>query len=219
MSDSRLSKQGNMLNREGIYGLGFSNNNNLDLMNIVLLAIAGVIIKIFFSEGYTESGNIGPASTTIWGYGLSAIAIFIMLFMSFFLSNKVPPNLKTVFKNETAINYVVRLISLDSIPIFLSLLVLIYIISLNFIYFTRINSNTVTDSYHSYSLVSSVLIILQILLISKYMFNILLSTSGDKEANLKEYNLIKGISFILVTINFIFIFIIHILLEFYSTDG
>ena len=139
--------------------------------------------------------------------------------MSFFLSNKVPPNLKTVFKNETAINYVVRLISLDSIPIFLSLLVLIYIISLNFIYFTRINSNTVTDSYHSYSLVSSVLIILQILLISKYMFNILLFTSGDKEANLKEYNLIKGISFILVTINFIFIFIIHILLEFYSTDG
>ena len=56
-------------------------NNNLDLMNLVVLACAGIIIKIFFQENYTKLGDVGPATTTIWGYGLTATALFIMIFM------------------------------------------------------------------------------------------------------------------------------------------
>ena len=39
-----------MVNRKGIFGFGFSANSNLDLMNLVVLAIAGIVVKIFFEE-------------------------------------------------------------------------------------------------------------------------------------------------------------------------
>ena len=50
MGDSITTKEGYeaMLDRKGVFGFGFSLNSNLDMMNLVVLAIAGVIVKIFF---------------------------------------------------------------------------------------------------------------------------------------------------------------------------
>ena len=36
-----------LVNRQGVFGLGFSNNNHLDLLNLLVLACAGLIIAIF----------------------------------------------------------------------------------------------------------------------------------------------------------------------------
>ena len=78
-----------LADREGVFGFGLSNNNNLDLLNLVVLACAGIIIKIFFQANIDETaGHVGPASTTIWGYGITAFALFIMTFMSFYMSNR-----------------------------------------------------------------------------------------------------------------------------------
>ena len=54
------------------------------------------------------------------------------------------------------------------------------------------------------------------------MFNMLDSVNGKKEdANkiLISDKAIKALSYILLTINFIFVMITHILLSFFSTDG
>ena len=199
-----------VINREGIFGFGLSHNNNLDLLNIVVLACAGIIIKLFFQENYSKLGNIGPASSTIWGYGLTAIALSIMLFIGIYVSknlfepldksplDKSPLDVMALFSNVT--------------PIFLTLLVIVYIIYLNFVYFTRINTNKVTPDYHTYSFMSSILIIVQILLISKYLFSYLSQTSDSS----KEIS--KNATYILSLVNFIFVLMIHISLAFFSTD-
>ena len=90
MSSSLLTGQvKDIVDRKGVFGFGFSSNEFMNLLNLVVLASAGVIIKIFFQENYTKLGNRGPATTTIWGFGLTALSLFIMVFMSVHLSNSV----------------------------------------------------------------------------------------------------------------------------------
>ena len=191
---------------QGIFGYGISHNNNLDLLNIVILACVGIIIKLFFSENYSRLGNMGPASATIWGYGLTAIALSIMVFMGIYVSNKI-------FEPGGKPNNFLQLMLGNVLPISLTLFVIIYTIYLNFSYFTRINSNKVTSDYHTYSFMSSFLIIVQIILISTYLYQYL----SDSKISAKA-ELFKNITYILCVVNFIFILMIHISLAFFSTD-
>ena len=109
---------------QGIFGYGISHNNNLDLLNIVILACVGIIIKLFFSENYSRLGNMGPASATIWGYGLTAIALSIMVFMGIYVSNKI-------FEPGGKPNNFLQLMLGNVLPISLTLFVIIYTIYLN----------------------------------------------------------------------------------------
>ena len=213
-----------LINREGVFGLGFSNNNNLDLLNLIVLACAGIIIKIFFQENTSTLGNVGPASTTIWGYGLTSLALFLMIFMSLYLTKRNGIEDKKANILETEGNFFTELIKLlmnDSLPIILTLGIVIWIIYLNFTYFERINKGNVTDSYHTYSFFSSMLLIIQVGLIIKYMFNLLarINKVDVKMDTRKQTEMIKSVSYILVVINFVFVMIINILLAFFSTDG
>jgi len=207
----------------GIFGFGFSLNDNLDLLNLVVLAVAGIIIALFFQENYSQSGTSGPASTIIWGYGLTALSLFLMIFMNLYLSKskndyKTTPGIGILEDKDTnLLKTVLNVIMNDTLPIMLTFGIVIYIIYLNFTYYTRINSNNVTNSYKTYSLFSSILMIIQVGIIIKYMFNSL-SKRNEGAAN-NQNEIIKSFAFLLVTINFIFVMIMHILLAFYSTDG
>ena len=216
------------LNRKGIFGFGFSANSNLDMMNLVVLAIAGIIVKMFFEENYTKLGNSGPASTTIWGYGLTAISLFLMIFMAIYLTTKSTNQrgkllLERGAKEKKSIfEYYISILSTGALPVILTLGIVIYIIILNFIYFTRINSNKVTSSYGIYSFFSSLLVIIQIGIIIKYMYSILngiQTKTNDKAKKQNEQSILKGLTLIVTTINYIFVLILHILLAFFSTDG
>jgi hypothetical protein len=194
-----------------IFGIGISSNNNLDLLNLIVLASAGIMIKIFFKENYSKLGNIGPATTTIWGYGLTAIALSIMAFIGIYLfSNKIFDN-----ETRTKISFLTTMLSI--LPIVLTLFVIIYIIYLNFSYFTRINSNKVTPDYHIFSGVSSALLIVKIILISMYLFQYI-TKPKKSDVSISYIENIKNITYILCTINFILLFMIHINLAVFSTD-
>jgi hypothetical protein len=195
-----------IIEKKGIFGFGLSHNNNLDFMTIVVLAFMGIIIKLFFPERYTRFGNAGPATSTIWGYGLTAIALSIMIFMGIYFTN-------TVFENQG--NFISILFS-NVTPIFLTLLIIIYTIALNFIYFTRINSNKVTLEYHTYSAMSSVLTIVQIFLVSTYLYYFLVKKTVAK--NSIQIDISQNAVYILSIINFMFLMMIHISLEFFATD-
>mgnify|MGYP000904852004 CR=1 FL=1 len=212
--------------REGVFGFGLSNNNNLDLLNLVVLACAGIIIKIFFQANIDETaGHVGPASTTIWGYGITAFALFIMTFMSFYMSDRNNKFIEKknkdngISEEKSFFTSLITMIMGDGIPIFLTFCVLIYVIYINFVHFNRINRGAVSDSYYTYSFYSSLLIIIQITLIIKYMYNSLnfLNTKTNKDN--KQTTMIKSASYILVLINLVFVMIQHIILKFYSTDG
>ena len=216
---SELDKANAMIDRKGIFGFGFSANSNLDLMNLVVLAVAGIIVKIFFEENHTKLGNSGPASTTIWGYGLTAVALFLMVFMAIYISSE-----KKILEdsgNESIFKKYLKILSEGALPVLLTLGLVIYIIVLNYIYFTRINSNKVSDSYPIYSFFSSLLVIVQIGIIIKYMYSIL-TRINTKEKDLelkKKESILKGLGLIVTTVNYVFVLIIHILLAFFSTDG
>jgi len=198
-------------NNQGIFGFGLTNNNNLDLLTIVFLACAGIIVKLCFSESYSTLGNMGPASSTIWGFGLTAIALSIMAFMGIYLSNKIFDTGAATAEKVSFLGII-----LNILPIVLTLFVIIYIIYLNFSFFTRINSNKVTREYHTYSYLSSFLLIVQIILISMYLFHSIPTNKDPKDTlRIESY---KSITYILCLVNFIFILMIHINLAVFSTD-
>jgi hypothetical protein len=217
---SKAEKYEAMINRRGVFGFGFSTNTNLDLMNLVVLAMAGIIVKIFFQESHSKLGDSGPASTTIWGYGLTATALFLMTFMAIYLTTKT--KMLEGEHDSGLFSYYISLISQGALPIALTLGVVIYIISLNYLYFKRINSNKVSTSFGTYSNFSSLLIMLQIGIIIKYMYsmlNAIVTKQTGNEIHKKEQSILKGLSLILITLNYLFVFILHILLAFFSTDG
>jgi hypothetical protein len=199
-----------IISKQGIFGFGLSHNNNLDFMIIVVLAGMGIVIKLFFPEKFSRLGNTGPATSTIWGYGLTAIALSIMLFMGIYVS-------KNIFEKNG--NFVEMLFSNVS-PIFFTLLIIMYAIFLNFQYFKRINSNRVTNEYHTYSFMSSVLTIVQIGLVTTYLFYYLSNTDkeGGADFNNTKIELSKNAVYILSIINFLFLMMINISLQFFSTD-
>jgi len=229
MSENPTTKDGYeaMVNRKGIFGFGFSANSNLDMINLVVLAIAGIIVKIFFEENYTKLGRSGPASTTIWGYGLTAISLVLMIFMAIYLTTKKSEQrgkllLERGAKDKSIFSYYIEILSSGAIPVILTLGIVVYIISLNFMYFTRINSNKVSSSYSVYSFFSSLLVVIQIGIIIKYMYSILngINTKrNEMPQKQNEQSILKGLSLIVITINYIFVLILHILLAFFSTDG
>ena len=75
------SKIDDIKQNKGIFGFGLSHNNNLDLFTLVILAYSGLFIQFFFSSSYDPYGLNGPATLALWGYGLTGIAIFLMIFM------------------------------------------------------------------------------------------------------------------------------------------
>ena len=190
-----------MMQRKGIFGFGFSNNTNLDMINLVVLAIAGIIVKMFFQENYTKLGTSGPASTTIWGYGLTAISLVLMVFMAIYLTNKEDKqDLLEKNSKDNILLYYLSILSSGTLPIILTLGIVVYIISLNFIYFTRINSNKISSSFSVYSFFSSLLVIIQIGLIIKYMYSIL-DTITVASSNTKEKQNMQSILIDLNVVN------------------
>ena len=238
MDDLNLNIK-DVVKRKGVFGFGLSNNVYMNLLNLVVLAYSGIIIKIFFQENYTKLGNSGPASTTIWGFGLTALALFIMIFMSIGLSSENEKNKSHLYlEDDSALMTFIKIIMNNTLPVVFTFILVMYMIILNFIYYTRINSNKITDTYVTYSFFSSVLLIIQISVIVKYMFDLVYkkhilkpNTNKITQPNTneiiqpntnkidKEINLIKSLSYILIFINFILVIIKHILLAFFSTDG
>lgn len=204
---SNTSKPRHDLN---IFGIGISSNNNLDLLNLIVLACAGIMIKIFFKENYSKLGNIGPATTTIWGYGLTSLALSIMIFVAISYTNRKDGN-GDLFGDKISLYSSLGMVT----PIVVTLLVIIYIIYLNIIFFTRINSNKVTPDYHTYSFMSSTLLLLQIVLISNYLLKTLKNNNASEDITIE---LTKMLTYILSVVNIVFIVMIHISLVFFSTD-
>jgi len=182
----------------GKKAVGLSFNNNLDLMCIVALAFAGIIIKLSFSEKPSVSGASGPASCSIWGYGLTAIALSILVFMGINLTsgNSIFNIIKSIF------------------PIILTLFIVLYSIFLNFSFFTRINKNAVSPDYRTYSYMSVAFIILQLLGITTYLYYL----ANTKNENIMRVFISKAGVSILGIINLVFVIMIHITLSAFSTD-
>ena len=123
---------------------------------------------------------------------------------------------------ESSISEIFKSIILTTtLPIVLTLGTILYIFYINYTFFEKINKGLLPDTYNTYYLFSSILLIVQISLIVKYLYNDLnnLVTKNKDPKIIKESTIIKSLSYILITLNFVFILIMHILLQFFSTNG
>ena len=202
------------------------------MLNLLMLCVAGIIISIFFPETITSSGHSGPATTTIWGLSLSIISLFFLIFMSIYFSNyknntKNILDVKSKNSNNNSDGFFTQVLNIImndyTFPIIILIGLLIYIVSLNFIFFKKINSGKVSSDYFTYNNFTMILILIQIGLVCKYMYelydlNVAKNDINDTKIE-KNLAIIKSILYILLSISWIFIFIIHIILSVFSTDG
>jgi len=185
----------------------FSTNRNLEITNLFALVAGGILIKIIF---YSQ----GPANATIWGYTLSAIAVFLLTIIAIaFTTNEDKPKQQ------------IEIIIKFAIPSVLFLLLLIWSIGQAVSFFNKINSNILPEEYNLYSFVSSFLIIVQG--INLYMFfneEYSIQNKGNKTETERGRAKIENmdnstIMYILTIVNSIILGMMQIVLTFFTTDG
>lgn len=182
-------------------------NNSMNILILFGLIFSGIFIKIFL--GNNNSANGGQASSTIWGYGLTIISLFTLMFIV----------ISKDLNNNT--NSILNLILTRGLSIFILIMILVYIVNLSINYYDIINKNFVPSEYGTYSIISTILIVIQILLIYQ-ISSILLKNKGLNDPNSKEtiiLSRITSITWIFSALNFILAIIMNVILEFFVTDG
>jgi hypothetical protein len=185
-----------------------STNRSLEITNIFGLLAGGIIVKIFFS-------NQGLANASIWGYGLSAVAAFLLVVISFAFKAKI-----TASEPKDTVGGTFGAM----VPPLLLLIILIWAIILNVSNFDIINKTNLPKEYGYYSFISSFLIIVQIISLFIYFNNKygLLFISQSKKNEIKEKTKIiesGSVMYILFLFNAIILGMMQIVLEFFTTDG
>mgnify|MGYP001392916826 CR=1 FL=1 len=177
---------------------------NYSMVNLVILCIVGLIIKVCFSEGISPDGETGPATSTIWGYGIAAVSVFFITFINYAITTK------NNILNKNSLRAGITLVG-SSLPSIFTLILLIYMVWLNVHYFKLINMGKVADEFYDMSKMSNIILFFQIFTLFKYLQS--LNDNQGEETN------DGSIIYLLSLINIIFIIILNIILEYFSTDG
>lgn len=194
-------------------------NNSLpfDTNTMLALSILGVALKLFMGGSTTEDGSSGPASATVWGYGLTTMSFLGLLLITIALSSNENMN--------KSITDVLKSIFNSSFPVIATIIVLGWITVINLIYMKRINQGKVAPEFKEFSFLSTILIFLQLLVVFKFIFGkINGQTPSISNPTLAKMNQIftselTSITIILTLLNLIFAAMMQIIVEFFSTDG
>jgi len=195
-----------------------SNDTGYDINVLTGIAMSGLAIKLFFYQNTSQDGSNGPANSAIWGYGIVSIALLGMLYITFSLASKTDMQNSSIEFIKTIFN--------TSFPVLFVLGLLIWLIVLNVSYQTRINKGQVSKDYYTFGFISTFLIMLQIIVILKYvrdkMGNKSIALNGDSPMS-KVFNSISlqmaSIGYAIGTVNYFIVVILQIILEYFSTDG
>jgi hypothetical protein len=179
-------------------------NKEYVINNLMAFSIVGIIIKLFFKSDITTDGTSGPANASVWGYGVVSLSVFAVMFLSFSLASNMT-NL-----NKDMFGFIKELLA-DSIPSILTLLVLVWLVTLNVTYFKRINQGKVSSEYNQFSNVNTIFLVIQIVVLFMFLRG---QISNNNDNNKMSYAV-----YILTLINVILISMMNIILRFFSTDG
>jgi len=189
------------------------------LINSMLLcAIIGMCIKIFFGNMTSVDGTYGRANSTIWGYGVVGFSILTITFISYAIHNKISIIEK---KGLYGIIDFIKSFLTSSGPAMLTIIILFWIVDLNVVYYDRINKGQVAKEYYQLSAGTSFLFVFQIILLFQYIksyISIKTGTSNDEDAALTQGRLSFATYFV-IAINLVIVGMMTIILKFFSTDG
>ncbi len=176
------------------------NDKNKQIVNPIFLSIivVGFIIKFAFGFSVASTdGSTGPASSLIWGYSIIVFGLIGIIYSNL---------------NQGVNEY-------DSIkklpyPIIFSIVLMVWLISLNMNYFKNINSLNVPEQYFTWSNYSGILLLF-LLSVSIIQYILIQNKNQDSSyvSNLSLY------SYVLLFFNLIAILIQKIILDSFTVDG
>lgn len=166
------------------------------------LIVVGLFIKIALGKIFsTDDGSIGPANAVLWGYGITAFSILGIILI----------NVDTTSNDWN---------SLKKLPWALvgTIIILMWIISLNLKYYTTINKHSAPDQYYIWSTYSSILLI-GLVFISVFQY-VLSSTDSNKLSDAKMYaTQLSVYSYMLAFLNLVGVMIMQIILDCFTVDN
>ena len=182
-----------------------------DVQIFSFLCIVGILAKLILGLVTTDN-----ATATVYGYGFGVLSLLGLVMTSFAISSKDPESkgVKGFFK----------VIIWNAIPLFLTIILLALILVQNISFYKQINDGRVADEYKQFSGMSSFFIMVQCVLIIKYLTDILLGEQ-KKESGLSGRIMatlaseMSSIIWILSIINISLIGILQVILKYFSTDG
>jgi hypothetical protein len=187
--------------------------------SMFIFAVIGMCVKIFFGSATSSDGLYGPANTIIYGYGVVALAVLTVMFVSFAIHDRIG-RIENKGKVESILRFLKSFFS-SSAPSILTILLLFWIITLNITYFKRINMGMVAKEYYQLSAGTSFLFVFQIICLFQYLKLYIknkVNGTGCADDVLAQGRIAFATYFILV-INLIVIGMMNIILQFFSTDG
>jgi len=188
-----------------------SSNTQYDINNMIGFTIVGILIKLFFGTK-TEDGSSGPASASIWGYGVVTLAILSILVIFLSLASKI-----SILKTYSVFGFLEALIKY-TLPSVFTLIILIWLITINVIYFKRINQGKVANEYYTYSAITTFIVIFQIITLFKFLTDNVSKINKDTVGSVPTSTM-AYVTYFLSFLNVIFIGIMTVILKFFSTDG
>jgi hypothetical protein len=170
-------------------------------VNPVFLALiaVGLFVKLALSDvNLSDDGTTGPASTLIWGYGLIVFSLIGIVIVN------VNPG-----SNEWS--------DIKELPwiLLMTIFLLVWIISINIIYFKPINLKSVPEEYFMWSTYSTILLVCLIgITIYQYaLYNVNTTEAINYAKTLQMY------SFLVFLFNLIAVTIQQVILNCFYVDG
>jgi hypothetical protein len=189
----------------------------LDMNTMIVFAFIGLGIKLFFG-GLNEKNlnpQSGPANAAVYGYGVTGLALLVMMILSFALSSQTKLNKLTL----SPWRFVWELMT-QSMPSVITLVVILWLIMVNASYSSRINTGQVSTDFYRFGNASTIMLILQIYVLFKFLSAKSGTAAAEPGFNMEQHaNRLGFAIYFLSLLNFILVGIVNIELKFFSTDG
>ena len=186
---------------------------------LMIMSMIGMSIKIFFGNDKSTEGDYGSANSTIWGFGLVASSIITLMFVAYSIQTKF----SKVKKGVEAVKFGTFISEFfsQSMPSLITVIILLWVITLNMTFYKRINQGNVADEYFSLTSGSSFLFTFQVICLFLYL-NEYIRSQIDSVKNPGAENALSRIKFavyFIAIINLMITGMMTIILYLFSTDG
>jgi len=202
--------------------------------SMLLISIVGMCIKIFFGSKTSKDGTYGPANSVIYGYGLVALSILTVIFVSYAIHDRIG-NIENRGSMKNTVNFIMNkgkmtnIISFlksfltSSMPSIITILSLVWIITLNITHYSKINKGMVATEYYQLSTGTSFLFVIQLICLFQYL-KLFIQLKSETDINKKNelmqtQSRIAFATYFITALNLIISGMMTIILQFFSTDG
>jgi hypothetical protein len=202
--------------------------------SMLLISIVGMCIKIFFGSRISKDGTYGPANSVIYGYGLVALSVLTVIFVSYAIHDRIG-NIENRGSIKNTVNFInnkgkmtnivtfLKSFLSSSAPSIITILSLLWIITLNISHYSRINKGMVATEYYQLSTGTSFLFIIQLICVFQYL-KLFIQSKSESDINkkneiIKTQSRIAFATYFITALNLIVAGMMTIILQFFSTDG